>query len=357
MCGIAGIMTADGEPPAAAALQAMSAALAHRGPDGTGHYRAGDVGMVQTRLAIIDLVTGDQPLYESGGAALMANGEIYNYIELRAELGGVGFSSASDCEPPLHLYRRHGLDFTERLRGMYAIALHDPAAGRLILARDPFGIKPLYYAETAAGFAFASEPQALDRRRAGAGAARAPGAQRAAAAPIHHGTRDHLRRHSAGAAGRDRGGGARPRRRAPPPRGDARRGGAAAREVAGAAGIRPRLRRFRAAASAFGRALWHVPVRRRRQLRRAGDDGAAQRAAGEGLHRGVHHRPCGRRARAGPRGSPVAWRRACRGRVPRSGFLAAAAGDHPRHGRSGGGLRGAAHLQARRGGRARPASR
>jgi asparagine synthase (glutamine-hydrolysing) len=160
MCGIAGIMTVAGEPPAAA-LHAMAAALAHRGPDGTGHYRAGNVGMVQTRLAIIDLVTGDQPLYEPGGAALMANGEIYNYIELRAELGGVGFASASDCEPPLHLYRRHGLDFTERLRGMYAIALHDPAAGRLVLARDPFGIKPLYYAETQAGFAFASEPQAL----------------------------------------------------------------------------------------------------------------------------------------------------------------------------------------------------
>jgi asparagine synthase (glutamine-hydrolysing) len=161
MCGIAGVMTADGETPLAAALQAMSAALAHRGPDGIGHYRTGNVGMVQTRLAIIDLVTGDQPLYEPGGAALMANAEIYNYIELRAELSGIAFSTGSDCELPLHLYRRYGLDFTARLRGMYAIALHDPAAGRLVLARDPFGIKPLYYAETPAGFAFASEPQAL----------------------------------------------------------------------------------------------------------------------------------------------------------------------------------------------------
>jgi asparagine synthase (glutamine-hydrolysing) len=161
MCGIAGIMTADGEMPPAAALQAMSAALAHRGPDGNGHYRSGNVGMVQTRLAIIDLATGDQPLYEPGGAALMANGEIYNYIELRAELAGVAFSTGSDCEPPLHLYRKHGLDFTERMRGMYALALHDPAAGRLVLARDPFGIKPLYYVETTLGFAFASEPQAL----------------------------------------------------------------------------------------------------------------------------------------------------------------------------------------------------
>ncbi len=161
MCGIAGVMTADDATPPAAVLQAMSAALAHRGPDGNGHYRAGNVGMVQTRLAIIDLATGDQPLYEPGGAALMANGEIYNYIELRADLAGTVFSTGSDCELPLHLYRRHGLDFTARLRGMYAIALHDPAAGRLVLARDPFGIKPLYYVETAAGFAFASEPQAL----------------------------------------------------------------------------------------------------------------------------------------------------------------------------------------------------
>jgi asparagine synthase (glutamine-hydrolysing) len=161
MCGIAGIMTASGEAPSASALLLMAAALRHRGPDGNGHYRSGDVGMVQTRLAIIDLATGNQPLYEPGGAALLANGEIYNYVELRAGLAEVAFATSSDCEPPLYLYRRHGLAFTEHLRGMYAIALHDPAAGRLVLARDPFGIKPLYYVETATSFAFASEPQAL----------------------------------------------------------------------------------------------------------------------------------------------------------------------------------------------------
>src|SRR5258708_28767771 len=166
MCGIAGIMSFNGTPPAPGFLQAMGAALHHRGPDGNGHYRSGDVGVVQTRLAIIDLATGDQPLYEPGGAALVANAEIYNYIELRAALdgvtpGGAAFTTSSDCEPPLHLYRRHGLGFTAHLRGMYAIALHDPAAGRLVLARDPFGIKPLYYAETGSGFAFASEPGAL----------------------------------------------------------------------------------------------------------------------------------------------------------------------------------------------------
>jgi asparagine synthase (glutamine-hydrolysing) len=165
MCGIAGLMALDGSPPPSAPLRAMEAALRHRGPDGVGQYRSADVGMVQTRLAIIDLATGAQPLYEPGGAALIANAEIYNYIELRAELGGgarpVAFSTQSDCELPLHLYRRYGLDFTRHLRGMYAMALHDPGARRLLLSRDPFGIKPLYYAETSRGFAFASEPNAL----------------------------------------------------------------------------------------------------------------------------------------------------------------------------------------------------
>src|SRR3984893_12005136 len=161
MCGIAGIMTCHGDAAPGRLLRAMAPPLAHRGPDGDGHYRSGDVGMVQRRLAIIDLATGDQPLYEPGGAALVANAEIYNYIELRREFPAAAFATESDCELPLHLYRRHGLDFTGRLRGMYAIALHDPAAGRLVLARDPFGIKPLYYAETPQYFAFASEPQAL----------------------------------------------------------------------------------------------------------------------------------------------------------------------------------------------------
>jgi len=157
MCGIAGLMTRDGRPPDAAALAAMSAALVHRGPDGDGSYAKGDVGMVHRRLAIIDLDTGDQPLGDGGGAALVANGEIYNYVELRRELGEANFATASDCETPLHLYAADGVAFAERLRGMYAIALHDPIAGRLLLSRDPFGIKPLYYAETDKGFAFASE--------------------------------------------------------------------------------------------------------------------------------------------------------------------------------------------------------
>ncbi len=161
MCGIAGIMALDGAAPDAAALEAMDAALAHRGPDGRGRYRAGDVGLRQRRLAVIDLVTGDQPLHGPGGAALVANAEIYNYLELRQDLGGARFATASDCEPALHLYHRDPASFPAALRGMYAIALHDPGAGRLLLARDPFGIKPLYYTESGRGVAFASEPQAL----------------------------------------------------------------------------------------------------------------------------------------------------------------------------------------------------
>jgi len=161
MCGIAGIMGLDGASPDAAALEAMDRALAHRGPDGQGRYLAADVALSQRRLAVIDLVTGDQPLHGPGGEALVANAEIYNYLELREGLSGAAFATASDCEPALHLYRRDPAAFPAALRGMYALALHDPGAGRLVLARDPFGIKPLYYAEGGRGVAFASEPQAL----------------------------------------------------------------------------------------------------------------------------------------------------------------------------------------------------
>ncbi|MBK8908577.1 MAG: asparagine synthase (glutamine-hydrolyzing) [Rhodospirillales bacterium] len=176
MCGIAGMMTRNGRPPGEEVLKTLSAALAHRGPDGRGRYVSGNVGMVHTRLAIVDLETGDQPLYAATGdaddddrdgwVALVGNGEIYNDLALRAEMGAALFATGSDCEAPLQLYLRHGDGFADHLRGMYAIAIHDPRHDsdefpRLVLARDPFGIKPLYLAETAAGLAFASEPQAL----------------------------------------------------------------------------------------------------------------------------------------------------------------------------------------------------
>ncbi|WP_135467275.1 asparagine synthase (glutamine-hydrolyzing) [Crenalkalicoccus roseus] len=159
MCGLAGLALRQGETPSVAVLDALARALAHRGPDGGGHHVSGSVALAHTRLAIIDLVTGDQPLF-AGPAALVANGEIYNYVELR-EANRLACATGSDCEPPLHLWRRDGLAFADSLRGMYALALHDRAARQVVLARDPFGIKPLYMAEVPGGIAFASEPQAL----------------------------------------------------------------------------------------------------------------------------------------------------------------------------------------------------
>ena len=134
MCGIAGVMSADGRAPDPATLDRLAAALAHRGPDGRGRMVEGGVGLVHTRLAIIDLETGAQPLRTAGGAvgartSLIANGEIYNHVELRADLADAPFATRSDCEPALHLYARHGMRFTDGLRGMYAMTLHDAARG------------------------------------------------------------------------------------------------------------------------------------------------------------------------------------------------------------------------------------
>jgi asparagine synthase (glutamine-hydrolysing) len=159
MCGLAGLALRQGLTPDGTVLESLTRALAHRGPDGAGHHVAGNVALAHTRLAIIDLVTGDQPLF-AGPAALVANGEVYNYRELR-EANQLRCATASDCEPPLHLWRRDGIGFAETLRGMYAIALQDRAARQVVLSRDPFGIKPLYTAEVPGGIAFASEPQAL----------------------------------------------------------------------------------------------------------------------------------------------------------------------------------------------------
>ena len=161
MCGVAGIMTNSGEPPERALLAKMSKALVHRGPDGGGVHFANNVGLTQRRLAIIDLKTGDQPFLLQDGTSLIANAEIYNYLELKRGMNEVTFSSSSDCEVPLHLYKKNGLQFAKKLRGMYAIAIHDPIKQRLILTRDPFGIKQLYYTEGPFGFAFASEPKAF----------------------------------------------------------------------------------------------------------------------------------------------------------------------------------------------------
>ncbi len=161
MCGIAGLTMEPGAPPpGSTVLSALSEALQHRGPEGTGHSVVGRTALVHTRLAIIDLPGGDQPLF-AGPAALVGNAEVYNYRELTAGLSSTSFATRSDCEPPLHLWRRDGSAYAGALRGMFALAIHDRAAHSLTLTRDPFGIKPLYTAQIPGGLAFASEPQAL----------------------------------------------------------------------------------------------------------------------------------------------------------------------------------------------------
>jgi asparagine synthase (glutamine-hydrolysing) len=163
MCGIAGFISSDGAPPAPGMLDIFARALAHRGPDGGGQYSANAVSLLQTRLAIIDLETGNQPLYGPSETALVANGEIYNYLTLRASFQEGVFRTQSDCEVPLFIYAKEGGAFAKSLRGMFAIALQDAPQDKLFLSRDPFGIKPLYYVETASGMGFASEPAALLR--------------------------------------------------------------------------------------------------------------------------------------------------------------------------------------------------
>lgn len=161
MCGIAGLILSSGAaPPDPATLTTLIEALRHRGPDGNGQTVVGRVALLHNRLSIIDLVTGDQPLF-AANAALVANGEVYNYRELRAAMPGVAFATNSDCEPPLHVWLREGPDYARQLRGMYAIAIHERAQRSVTLTRDAFGIKPLYIAQVAGGLAFASEPQAL----------------------------------------------------------------------------------------------------------------------------------------------------------------------------------------------------
>ncbi len=157
MCGILGIAALGELDPSL--LDAVGL-LRHRGPDGEGRVTSGRVGLAMRRLAIIDLETGDQPVRnEAGDVVAVCNGELYNYRELRAELAAQGhsFRGQGDVETLPHLYEQHGESCFERLRGMFACALWDERRGRLLLARDRFGIKPLYVAEVPAGLAFASE--------------------------------------------------------------------------------------------------------------------------------------------------------------------------------------------------------
>jgi asparagine synthase (glutamine-hydrolysing) len=144
----------------------MSASLVHRGPDSDGTFVEGPVGLAARRLSIIDLDTGDQPIAnEDGSVVVVQNGEIYNYAELTRELvrAGHSFRTHGDTEVLVHAYEEWGLRFAERLRGMFALAIWDAREERLVLARDRYGIKPLYYRAGDDGIAFASELRALPR--------------------------------------------------------------------------------------------------------------------------------------------------------------------------------------------------
>ena len=162
MCGIAGYAGLGREPGSKFLASALER-LRHRGPDGEGVWQSTDgrAGLAHLRLSIIDLDTGAQPMRSPSGNVITYNGEIYNFIELRKELGEHRFTTTSDTEVILAAYEKWGERCVEKLRGMFAFALWDAARGRLFVARDRFGIKPFYHASVNGAFYFASEIKAL----------------------------------------------------------------------------------------------------------------------------------------------------------------------------------------------------
>ncbi|HEX2544608.1 MAG TPA: asparagine synthase (glutamine-hydrolyzing) [Ramlibacter sp.] len=165
MCGIAGVLRTDGGSVELATLQRMAAAVAHRGPDGEGFFQDGPLGLAHRRLAVIDLSErGAQPMHSADGRYVLTyNGEIYNYRELRGELEKLGhsFRSASDSEVLINAWAQWGAGALPRFNGMFAFALWDRRERKLVLARDRYGIKPLYWRCDAEGVAFGSELKAL----------------------------------------------------------------------------------------------------------------------------------------------------------------------------------------------------
>jgi len=174
MCGIAGLVNRNGRPAEPAAIERMTAAVSHRGPDGQGTLVEGPVALGHRRLAILDLSEqGRQPMTSADGRlAITYNGEIYNYLELRDELIALGhvFRTGTDTEVLLAAYRQWGEACLEQLNGMWAFAILDRTQNRLFMARDRFGVKPFHYVETDELFAFGSEIRQLlpflGRRRA-----------------------------------------------------------------------------------------------------------------------------------------------------------------------------------------------
>src|SRR5437867_9182800 len=149
MCGIAGVCNLNGDPVAVGLLKRMTDAIAHRGPDGEGSFTDGSVGLGHRRLAVIDLTpAGHQPMTnETGDMVLTYNGEIYNFQKLRVELEALGhrFRSRTDTEVVVHAYEEWRERGGERFNGMFAFAVLDRSRRRLVLARDRYGIKPLYW--------------------------------------------------------------------------------------------------------------------------------------------------------------------------------------------------------------------
>lgn len=166
MCGLAGIYAGSGDEASSRFLLTMAGELAHRGPDGTGLYLDERFGMVNRRLAIVDLQGGEQPLAnEDESLWVMQNGEIYNHVELREELRGRGhrFSTSCDTEVLVHAYEEWGTGCLDHLNGDFAFAVWDRRARELLLARDRFGVRPLFLAEWGGALCFASEAKALLR--------------------------------------------------------------------------------------------------------------------------------------------------------------------------------------------------
>ncbi len=164
MCGITGIFSLDNRASPPDALDAMNATLVHRGPDDAGSFRDRHAALAMRRLSIIGVDNGHQPMFnEDRDVALVFNGEIYNYLALKADLEAAGhrFASSSDVEVVVHLYEQYGDDLVDHLRGMFAFALYDLRRRRLLLARDRSGQKPLYYALSRGMLLFASEIKAI----------------------------------------------------------------------------------------------------------------------------------------------------------------------------------------------------
>jgi asparagine synthase (glutamine-hydrolysing) len=165
MCGIAGILNLDGEPASPVYLKKMAGAIAHRGPDGEGFFVDGSLGFAHRRLSIIDLTSGGhQPMLSPDGRYVISyNGEIYNFQELRLELEAAGhrFHSRSDTEVLLTAWAEWGMDALLRLNGMFAFSMWDKRERTLTLARDRYGIKPLYWTRRQHAILFASEVKAI----------------------------------------------------------------------------------------------------------------------------------------------------------------------------------------------------